>query len=337
MACGTSMSDSTPPSDSASVKSSRPGHERGRLGVAEAHHPAEAGPADVARAAVVPQHRDARRARGRVRAPCGGAASAARGARGSSRTARAPRRRRSARSAAAPPSPRPRSRRRPRPCRSGRRGTSSSSARRSRRRGSSGCWLAGVAKVLSTATSGCADAARAIAATPSTSMTSSVGFVGVSTQTRRVSGRIAAGDGVEVGLVDEVVGQPPARQHLVDEPVGPAVEVARQDDVRPGLGRDGEQPVLGRHAAGERDRAAALELPERALERRSRRVGRARVVVVPDVVARRRLGVGRRLVDRRDDRAGTSGRARGPRAPPACRTRRSPALTGRAPRAGPRA
>ena len=101
----------------------------------------------------------------------------------------------------------------------------------------SGCWLAGVAKVLSTATSGCADAARATATTPSTSMTSSVGFVGVSTQTSRVSGRIARGDGVEVGLVDEVVGQPPARQHLVDEPVGPAVEVARQDDVRAGLGR----------------------------------------------------------------------------------------------------
>ena len=49
--------------------------------------------------------------------------------------------------------------------------------------------------------------------------------------------------------------------------------------------------------------APALELAERLLERAARRVGRARVVVVADELARRGLHVGRGLVDGRDDAA----------------------------------
>ena len=53
---------------------------------------------------------------------------------------------------------------------------------------SSGRWWTGVANVLSTATSASAPAASI---TPATSITLSAGFVGVSTHTSRVSGRIA--------------------------------------------------------------------------------------------------------------------------------------------------
>ena len=65
------------------------------------------------------------------------------------------------------------------------------------------------------------------------------------------------GDGVEVGLVDEVVGQAPAAEHLVDEAVGAAVEVVRQHDV-----------VAGR--AHRRDHARGSPPSRRRTRRRSR-------------------------------------------------------------------
>ena len=83
------------------------------------------------------------------------------------------------------------------------------------------------------------------------SITLSSGLVGVSTQISLVSGRSAARDRVEVGLVDEVVGEPEAGQHLVDQPVGAAVEVERQDQVVAGVERGGEQRVGGGHPARE--------------------------------------------------------------------------------------
>ena len=109
--------------------------------------------------------------------------------------------------------------------------------------------------------------------------------------------------GSEVGLVDHVVDDAEASQHLVDQPVGAAVEIAREDHVIAAVAVSGEQGVGGRHAAREARREPALQLPEGALERRPGGVGGARVVVVLHVLAERRLHVGRGLVNRRDDRA----------------------------------
>ena len=95
------------------------------------------------------------------------------------------------------------------------------------------------------------------------STTLSSGFVGVSTQTSFVSGRTRARDRVGVGLVDEVVVAGPSGEHLVDQPVGAAVEVVGQHDVVAGLAAAVSSAWVGRHAAGERGAVAALELAER--------------------------------------------------------------------------
>ena len=58
------------------------------------------------------------------------------------------------------------------------------------------------------------------------STTLSSGLVGVSTQISVVSGRSGALERVEVGLVDHVVRNSEARQHLVQQAVGAAVQVA---------------------------------------------------------------------------------------------------------------
>ena len=71
----------------------------------------------------------------------------------------------------------------------------------------------------------------------------------------------------------------------------------------PALADGGDQRVGRGHAGGEGARVAALELPQRVLQRAARRVRRARVVVVLDELARRGLDVGRRLVDGGDDAA----------------------------------
>ena len=62
IACGTSISDSTPPSDSASANSFVARDDLDRVGMAEADHAGEAGPADVADARLLAQER-AHRAR----------------------------------------------------------------------------------------------------------------------------------------------------------------------------------------------------------------------------------------------------------------------------------
>src|SRR5215211_6320424 len=147
---------------------------------------------------------------------------------------------------------------------------------------SRGRWRAGVAKVLSTQTR----ASRECSTTAEMSTTLSSGF-----------------NGVGVGLVDQVEGQAPARENLVHEPEGAAVEIAGEDDVVAGLTHGREQRVLGGHAAGERGGEATLEFAQGPLKRRPGGVGRAGVVVVLGELARRRLDVRRRLMDRRDDRS----------------------------------
>ncbi len=193
---------------------------------------------------------------------------------------------------------RARSRRRRR-CRSARRGTSWSSARRRRRRARAGAGGPGSRTCCRPTTS----ALRLRSITPARSITLSDGLVGVSTQTSAVSARTARRDRVEVALVDHVVLEAEAREHLVDEPVGAAVEVVGEDDVRAGARDRGDQRVLGGHAGGERAARARPRARRARLERRARRVGRARVVEVADELAGRGLHVGRGLVDRRDDRA----------------------------------
>ena len=163
---------------------------------------------------------------------------------------------------------------------------------------SSGRWLTGVANVLSTAT---------IAPPPASHDARDVDDVQQRVgrrldpdQPRLVAHR--GGDGVEVGLVDEGVAQAPARQDLVDEPVRAAVEVVRQHDVVARRADRGETAWVAAMPRGERRGVAALELASacssacgsgwRPARTRSSRRSR-----------RPRLGVGRGLVDRRDDRA----------------------------------
>ena len=166
---------------------------------------------------------------------------------------------------------------------------------------SSGRWLTGVANVLSTATSApraARDDARRCRRRPA------AGWSATRPRSSRVSARIARGQRVEVGLVDEVVLQAPAAEHLVDEPVRAAVEVARQDRRAPPAS---QTAVISAFSAA-RPEANAVACPPSSspsalLERAPRRVRRARVVVVLQVLPRRRLHERRGLVDRRDDRA----------------------------------
>ena len=87
--------------------------------------------------------------------------------------------------------------------------------------------MIGVAKVLSTATI----ADRLSETTLGMSTMFSSGFVGVSTQISLVSGAHRPLERLEVGLVDHVVLHAEAREHLVQEAVGAAVEVLGQDHV----------------------------------------------------------------------------------------------------------
>ena len=97
--------------------------------------------------------------------------------------------------------------------------------------------------------------------------------MGVSTQISFVSRPQRGAQRVEVALVDQVVREPEPGEHLVDEPIGAAVEVLRQDEVVTGVQRRRQQRVGGGHPTGEGARLSALELAERALEGRSGRVG----------------------------------------------------------------
>ena len=208
IACGTSISDSTPPSDSASVKTSRARGDPRRVRVAERDHAAEAGPADV----VTPRRaRAATRsppARSRCAPPSAGAACAARGAtrKQSSGPGTAPTEFCTKRTALVQRPGRARSpRRRPRP--SARRGTSSWSARPRRRRA-----RAGAGRPASrTCCRRPRARSRARATTAATSTTLSVGLVGVSTQISFVVvGRTAAATAARSRLVDHRVARGPS-------------------------------------------------------------------------------------------------------------------------------
>jgi hypothetical protein len=116
-------------------------------------------------------------------------------------------------------------------------------------------------------------------------------------------GAHSSGHRVDVGLVDHRVAQAPAREDLVDEAVGAAIEVGGNDDVVAGRAHGGDQRVGGGHARGEGRRVAALQIAQRALEGAARGVGAARVVVVLDDLADGALHEGRGLMDGGDDRA----------------------------------
>ena len=166
---------------------------------------------------------------------------------------------------------------------------------------SSGCWRYGVANVLSTTRIAPTSCAASAAARMSTTFSS--GFDGdldpddarvvveMVAQVREVLRRDVV-EQVALGLVH-------LRRHAVDA----AVDVGDQHDA---LSRVDEMHERRRRAEPRRERDAVvgvLERGERLLERGAGRVRDARVVVAL-VLADGVLDVGRRLVDRRDDRAG---------------------------------
>jgi hypothetical protein len=93
-------------------------------------------------------------------------------------------------------------------------------------------------------------------------------------------------------------------EHFVEDPVGAAVDVERDDDLVARLQVRLEDGVLGRESGPERRAVLhTFELGEYRLEPRTRRVVGARVVEAP-VHARFVLLVGRGLEDRGDQRPG---------------------------------
>ena len=209
-----------------------------------------------------PARRPPRRCR-RAR-PSAGAACAARGGRGSSRTARAPRRPRSARSARCS-------------CSAGVAHDHRAAdhvgvpaevlGRRVHDDVGAELERALVDRRGERVVDGDERVAPAASITPAMSITLSGGLVGVSTQISACRRGPPRATRVEVGLVDQVVLQAPAAEHLVDEPVGAAVEVVREHDVIAGRADRGDQRVLGGHARGERGRRGrppARRAPPRA-------------------------------------------------------------------------
>jgi hypothetical protein len=115
-------------------------------------------------------------------------------------------------------------------------------------------------------------------------------LIEVLAQVRKVGGRHVVEE-VALRLVD-----------LRGHPVDAAVDVRDEDDALAGID-EMHQRRRGAEPGRERDAVVgALERRERRCERRARRVRDARVVVAL-VLADRVLDEGRRLVDRRDDRA----------------------------------
>ncbi len=110
-------------------------------------------------------------------------------------------------------------------------------------------------------------------------------------------------DQVEPPRVDVGEVQVVSPQHPLEQPERAAVGVVGHHDVVARLEARGDG-ADGGHAGGKREAGApGLEGGDVGLERRARRVLRARVFVAL-VLAERILDVGRRLVDRRDDGAG---------------------------------
>ena len=94
-----------------------------------------------------------------------------------------------------------------------------------------------------------------------------------------------------------------ALAHVLEQPIGTAVEVVARDDVRARV----EHVENRRHPRQSRREGetagAAFEIGDARFQRRARRIGRARVVITL-VHTGTRLHVGRRGVDRCHDRAG---------------------------------
>ena len=135
---------------------------------------------------------------------------------------------------------------------------------------------------------------------------SSIGLVGVSTQTSLVRpGLDRGGHRVDVGDRGRAEVEAPDLGDLVEEPERAAVGVVGDDGVVAGAGQRPDDRVLGGEPGGEGEPLlAVLDGRQRALERRTRRVRGAAVLVAaaqaPDTV----LLVGAAGVDGRDDRPG---------------------------------
>ncbi len=175
---------------------------------------------------------------------------------------------------------------------------------------SSGRCIQGVAKVLSTTTRMPRPRAAATTAAMSTSFSS--GLVGVSIQSMRVFGPIAAAAAFGSERSDESEIQTRrAAAHALEQAERAAVEVVHRDDVVAGV-EQLEQRRGRRHARREGEAArAALEVGDAALVGEARRVLGARILEAL-VHAGARLRVGRGRVDRRHHRArGRVGRLTG--------------------------
>ncbi len=158
----------------------------------------------------------------------------------------------------------------------------------------------GLMNVLSTATRMPRPCARRQSASMSHSV--STGFVGVSSSSSRVFGRMRLLDHVQLGGVDEIELEAEALPHLVGQPERAAVDVVGHDDV---VARGQESPSRVPIAASPDAKAKACLPPSSAARLRSSacRVGilRPRVLVAlvtPEPV----LHVGGGLVDGRHDR-----------------------------------
>ncbi len=166
---------------------------------------------------------------------------------------------------------------------------------------SSGRCRYGVANVLSTTTRAPTACAASAALRMSTTLRS--GFVGVSSQTRRVRSSRCGSRVLDLLGGQEVEAVALRLVDLREHPVDAAVDVVHADDP---VARAEQVHDRRRRAEAGRVREAvvgALQRGEAGLERRPRRVAGARVVVAL-VLADRVLGERRRLVDRRDHRPG---------------------------------
>ena len=139
----------------------------------------------------------------------------------------------------------------------------------------SGCWPSGVQTVLSTATS--APAAWAASATAAMSTTSSRGFDGVSNHTSAAPS--AASAMADVSAATSRVSHAQRREPFLGQAADPGVAVPAGDEHVAGAQRAEQHRRHRRHARGEDRALAAVELAERALEVRPRRVAVATVAV----------------------------------------------------------
>ena len=167
----------------------------------------------------------------------------------------------------------------------------------------SGCCKYGDAKVLSTTSF--APPSCAIRAIAAMSAMPSSGLLGVSHHTTVVFGVIAPNERVEVGQVDRRVRHAPLAEHLVDQPEGAAVRVARYHHVVVWRAQRAQDAVLGRQPARERQPArAAVEIRQAGFEGRPRRIARPAVLPAVAGTADGVLVKCRDLKDGRDDGPG---------------------------------